>query len=82
MSKLVVKPTAKTGRVSLNIKVSHDLDFRLKRARAAAREQGGKFNVAATVEAFLTKEIKRVEKELGLHPDYEAEMNQISMDLD
>jgi hypothetical protein len=63
-------------KVSLNIKVSADMDFRLKRARKAAREQGLKFNVSAEVEKFLEKELKKVEKSLSLHPDYKTEKNQ------
>ncbi|HCH1318501.1 TPA: hypothetical protein NKQ12_004675 [Vibrio parahaemolyticus] len=62
---------------SLNIKVSEDMDFRLKRARKAARGQGMIFNVSKEVEAFLEKELKKVEKKLGLHEDYKTEMDQV-----
>lgn len=53
-------------KVSLNIKVSKDLDDRLKRARKAAREKGMIFNVSAEVETFLLKELKKVEKSLSI----------------
>ncbi len=49
----------KQSKVSLNIKISSDLDFRLKRARKAAREQGLMFNVSKEVEKFLEKEVKK-----------------------
>lgn len=62
---------------SLNIKISEDMDFRLKRARKAARGQGMMFNVSKEVEAFLEKELKKVEKKLGLHEDYKTEINQV-----
>lgn len=62
---------------SLNIKISADMDFRLKRARKAARGQGMMFNVSLEVEEFLTRELKRVEKKLGLNEDYKTDMNQM-----
>lgn len=52
----------KKSKVSLNIKISSDLDFRLKRARKSAREQGLMFNVSREVENFLEKELKKVER--------------------
>ncbi|WP_241904919.1 hypothetical protein [Vibrio cyclitrophicus] len=67
---------------SLNIKISADMDFRLKRARKAARGQGMKFNVSAEVENFLEKELKKVEKTLSLHEDYKTEMNQSSFEFE
>ena len=67
---------------SLNIKISADMDFRLKRARKAARGQGMKFNVSAEVEKFLEKELKKVEKTLSLHEDYKTEMNQSSFEFE
>ncbi|MEZ8582536.1 hypothetical protein AB6D24_22295 [Vibrio splendidus] len=56
----------KQSKVSLNIKISSDLDVRLKRARKAAREQGLMFNVSQEVEKFLEKEIKKVERHLSI----------------
>jgi hypothetical protein len=56
----------KIHKVSLNIKVTSELDLRLKRARKVAREIGLKFNVSEGVEAFLTTRIKTVERELGI----------------
>ena len=56
----------KQPKVSLNIKISSDLDVRLKRARKAAREQGLMFNVSQEVEKFLEKEIKKVERQLSI----------------
>ena len=34
-------------------------------------------NVSKEVEAFLEKELKKVEKKLGLHEDYKTEMDQV-----
>ncbi|MBO7910299.1 hypothetical protein J5X89_01550 [Vibrio sp. G41H] len=56
----------KQSKVSLNIKISSDLDVRLKRARKVAREQGLMFNVSQEVEKFLEKEIKKVERQLSI----------------
>ena len=56
----------KQSKVSLNIKISSDLDVRLKLARKAAREQGLMFNVSQEVEKFLEKEIKKVERQLSI----------------
>lgn len=67
---------------SLNIKISADMDFRLKRARKAARGQGMKFNVSSEVEKFLEKELKKVEKTLSLHEDYKTDMKQDSFDFE
>lgn len=67
---------------SLNIKISEGMDFRLKRARKAARAKGMKFNVSAEVESFLEKELKKVEKILSLHEDYQTEMKQTGFDFD
>lgn len=64
---------------SLNIKISEDMDFRLKRARKAARGQGMIFNVSKEVEAFLEKELKKVEKSLGLSEDYKTDMDQVDL---
>ena len=73
----------KETKVSLNIKISEDIDARLKRARAVAREQGGQFNVSKDVESFLLRELKKVEKSLGITQDikeYNAQMELISKD--
>ena len=56
-------------KVSLNIKISSEMDLRLKRARQAAREQGMIFNVSKEVESFLEKELKKVEKHLSIEQD-------------
>ncbi len=61
------------SKVSLNIKVSKDLDDRLKRARKVAREKGMIFNVSAEVETFLLKELKKVEKSLSIKEDVDKE---------
>ncbi len=50
---------------SLNIKISPELDARLKKARKDARDQGKRFNVSKVVEEALEKELKRVEAELA-----------------
>ncbi len=57
------------NKVSLNIKVSSEIDSRLKRARAEARKQGMKFNVSAEVENFLLRELKKVEKLLSINEE-------------
>lgn len=67
---------------SLNIKISADMDFRLKRARKAARGQGMKFNVSSEVEKFLEKELKKVEKTLSLSEGYKTEIDQCSFDFE
>lgn len=56
-------------KVSLNIKISSEMDLRLKRARQAAREQGMIFNVSKEVEGFLERELKKVEKSLSIEQD-------------
>lgn len=60
-SKLETLPQKK----SLNIKISPELDARLKKAREDARDLGKRFNVSQVVEDFLLKEVKRVESELS-----------------
>ncbi|MGR5262304.1 hypothetical protein ACPV5Q_20345 [Vibrio astriarenae] len=74
-----MKLTKVEKKVSLNIKISTDMDFRLKRARKAARGQGMMFNVSQEVESFLEKELKKVEKDLGLHEDYKTDMMQVDI---
>lgn len=54
-------------KISLNIKVDRSIDARLKRARQAARDQGGKFNVSEHTEELLLKLLKDIEKELGIN---------------
>ncbi|EJL6572052.1 hypothetical protein NMS49_003569 [Vibrio cholerae] len=66
-------------RVSLNIKISGELDERLKRARQEARNQGMKFNVSAEVESFLLKEVKKVEKILSIEQDINESQSQLSL---
>lgn len=67
------------SKVSLNIKISSDLDARLKRARAEARNQGMKFNVSQEVENFLLKELKKVEKTLSIKQDINESINQLDL---
>jgi hypothetical protein len=62
-------------KVSLNIKISSEMDLRLKRARQAAREQGMIFNVSKEVESFLEREIKKVEKSLSIEQDIKEDLN-------
>lgn len=67
------------NKVSLNIKIAHTVDARLKRARAEARKQGMKFNVSGEVENFLLKELKKVEKLLSIEQDINEANNQLSL---
>ncbi|MGR5069104.1 hypothetical protein [Vibrio alfacsensis] len=67
----------KQSKVSLNIKISSDLDFRLKRARKAAREQGLMFNVSQEVEKFLEKEIKKVERHLSIDGEIKSNLEEL-----
>lgn len=66
-------------KVSLNIKVTPELDQRLKRARQSARKQGMKFNVSLEVEKFLLRELTKVEKQLGITQDVTEENNQTDL---
>lgn len=66
-------------KVSLNIKISSDMDLRLKRARQAAREQGMIFNVSKEVESFLEKELKKVEKYLSIEQNIKEDLNQMDL---
>ncbi|NOI23609.1 hypothetical protein [Vibrio mediterranei] len=67
----------KQSKVSLNIKISSDLDFRLKRARKAAREQGMMFNVSQEVEKFLEKEVKKVERYLSIDEEIKSNLEDL-----
>ena len=67
----------KQSKVSLNIKISSDLDLRLKRARKAAREQGQMFNVSQEVEKFLEKEVKKVERQLSIDEEIKANLEDL-----
>ncbi|GAL31574.1 hypothetical protein JCM19240_5005 [Vibrio maritimus] len=67
----------KQSKVSLNIKISADLDFRLKRARKAAREQGLMFNVSKEVENFLEKEVKKVERHLSIDEEIKGNLEDL-----
>lgn len=67
------------NKVSLNIKIAHTVDARLKRARAEARKQGMKFNVSSEVENFLLKELKKVEKILSIEQDINESNNQLDL---
>lgn len=66
-------------KVSLNIKISSEMDLRLKRARQAAREQGMIFNVSKEVESFLERELKKVEKSLSIEQDIKEGLNQMDL---
>ncbi|EGR0766806.1 hypothetical protein ETS23_24470 [Vibrio parahaemolyticus] len=66
-------------KVSLNIKISSEMDLRLKRARQAAREQGMIFNVSKEVESFLERELKKVEKYLSIEQDIKEDLNQMDL---
>ncbi len=66
-------------KVSLNIKISPEMDLRLKRARQAARDQGMIFNVSKEVESFLDKELKKVEKSLSIEQDIKEDLNQMDL---
>ncbi|EOX4936243.1 hypothetical protein ACFLJ0_005044 [Vibrio alginolyticus] len=66
-------------KVSLNIKISSEMDLRLKRARQAAREQGMIFNVSKEVESFLERELKKVEKSLSIEQDIKENLNQMDL---
>lgn len=67
----------KQSKVSLNIKISSDLDFRLKRARKAARAQGLMFNVSQEVEKFLEKEVKKVERHLSIDEEIKSNLEEL-----
>ncbi|PMM23379.1 hypothetical protein [Vibrio lentus] len=66
-------------KVSLNIKISSEMDLRLKRARQAAREQGMIFNVSKEVESFLERELKKIEKSLSIEQDIKEDLNQMDL---
>ena len=66
-------------KVSLNIKINEDLDKRLKRARKVAREKGKIFNVSKTVEDYLLKELKKVEKQLEINLSIKEEESQTTI---
>ncbi|MBM7035262.1 hypothetical protein [Vibrio ulleungensis] len=73
----------KQPKVSLNIKISSDLDFRLKRARKAAREQGQMFNVSQEVEQFLEKELQVVERQLSIDEEIKSNLEELGgMNID
>lgn len=63
-------------KASLNIKISNDLNERLKRARKKARETGSQFNVSKIVELYLEKELKKVERLLNITQDINEEIAQ------
>ena len=67
----------KQSKVSLNIKISSDLDVRLKRARKAAREQGLMFNVSHEVEKFLEQEVKQVERQLSIDEEIKNNLEEL-----
>lgn len=71
----------RTQKESLNIKISSDLNERLKSARKEAREQGFMFNVSEAVQEFLENKLNEVEKELRKdNPNYEPKQNNLDLD--
>lgn len=66
-------------KVSLNIKITPELDQRLKRARQTARERGQIYNVSQEVESFLLKDLKKVEKLLSIEQDVSEANNQLDL---
>tara|TARA_B110000008_G_C16546006_1_gene394300 strand:+ start:109 stop:366 length:258 start_codon:yes stop_codon:yes gene_type:complete len=67
----------KPSKVSLNIKISSDLDARLKQARKTAREQGLMFNVSQEVEKFLEKEVEQVERQLSIDEEIKNNLEEL-----
>ena len=67
----------KKSKVSLNIKISSDLDSRLKRARKSARDQGLMFNVSREVEKFLEKELMKVERHLSIDDEIKSNLEEL-----
>lgn len=80
MAKSKIKKVEK--KVSLNIKIETSIDERLKRARKAARDQGGKFNVSEHTEEFLLKLLKDIEKELGINEKTGTKEDQLGLDIE
>lgn len=50
------------NKVSLNIKIEKELNFRLKRARKLARKNKEMFNVSEIVSKFLNEELLKFEE--------------------
>lgn len=71
-----LKLHGKEEKKSLNIKVTVEMDARLKRARKAAREQGVMFNVSEHVENYLNGLLKQAEKQLNITRDIKEDINQ------
>lgn len=76
-------------KVSLNIKVTPELNERLKNVRARARNNDMIFNVSEEVINFLEKRVKRAEKELDEiekpfkdHPALKEEDNSIPSEVE
>ena len=69
----------KESKVSLNIKISQEMDQRLKRARQLARKQGMMFNVSKEVEQFLEKELKKIERSLSLNDEFRENLNEFNL---
>lgn len=61
---------------SLNIKITKNLNLRLKRARETARKNDLQFNVSRLVEEFLEKELKKIERKLLITQDINEEKSQ------
>lgn len=80
MAKSKIKKVEK--KVSLNIKIEKSIDERLKRARSAARDQGGKFNVSEHTEEFLLKLLKDIEKELGINEKTGTKEEQLGLNIE
>lgn len=79
--KITVKVEAieKSEKVSLNIKVSRELDLRLKRARKAARLNKKKFNVSSHIEQYLDKVLNEIESQLSIKQDIKEYQNQAEL---
>lgn len=74
-----LKLHGKEEKKSLNIKVTVEMDARLKRARKVAREQGVVFNVSEHVEGYLSGLLKQAEKQLGITKDIKEDINQVDL---
>lgn len=69
-------------KTSLNIKIPEELDARLKRARATARQNGFKFNVSQEVTQFLERKLAQVEKQLKIEQDITEHKSQSGFTFD
>ncbi|EOB3604796.1 hypothetical protein ACHELI_004383 [Vibrio vulnificus] len=63
----------------ISVKINANLDARIKIVRAAARQQGKRFNMSEDIESYLEKLVKAAEKELGI--DFKGGTLEIQSDL-